>query len=233
MRIVSWNVAHQTKRRRIPEGMLPAIAALAPDVLALNEYVDGPTRTSFVRGVVDLGLRHSVVPTRIGTNNQILIATKEAFEPGDLVGPDMPDGGGQANFCHVRFPATGLEVVGLRAPAYQDRRDLALYWERLLPIVRSVADRPILFIGDLNVDPDGKRVSPGKSGLTALRAEGWAVPVPEGPHSFKSGSRIDHAIVAPALRVAKAMYLPEHGGVVYCGGTGALSDHAPLVVDLQ
>ena len=46
IRIVSWNLGHQTHEWPIPLGFIDTVKALLPDVLVLNEYV--PAEEVFV-----------------------------------------------------------------------------------------------------------------------------------------------------------------------------------------
>jgi len=41
MRVASWNLCHQTRERPLNPIFHLAVRALVPDVLVLNEYVDG------------------------------------------------------------------------------------------------------------------------------------------------------------------------------------------------
>ena len=44
MKIVSWNLGHQTREAQIPAALVTSVEALAPDMLVLNEFVDGTSR---------------------------------------------------------------------------------------------------------------------------------------------------------------------------------------------
>jgi endonuclease/exonuclease/phosphatase family metal-dependent hydrolase len=106
------------------------------------------------------------------------------------------------------------------------------YWDALVPIIRGAADRRIVFLGDLNADPE-KPSQVGGQRLAQLRSEGWHIPTAVGAWSFKSGSRIDHALASAQLTMPSATYVAELDGLRLAGGEpGALSDHAALVVDL-
>lgn len=117
MKLIAWNLGHRTRERRIRPEFVDAIRTLAPDVLVLNEYVHGPSRATLIRDLAALGLE-SLVSDRQGTNNQVLIASRPIAERGDLVGPITIDGGGRSNFLHVHLPEHGLEIAGVRVPAY-------------------------------------------------------------------------------------------------------------------
>lgn len=126
-------------------------------------------------------------------------------------------------------------------PAYKRAAERTKYWQDFGRLAARVAEerRAIVFIGDLNADPGRMRTTGGRT-LAALRVEGWQVPDPSGPWSFRSlkhaaaerTSRIDHVIAWPQRRVSVARYVTATDGYVLAGCVGAISDHAALCVDL-
>jgi endonuclease/exonuclease/phosphatase family metal-dependent hydrolase len=237
MRLISWNLAHQCREDPIPPAFLEAVALLSPDVLSLNEYVHGDTRASFAENLNALGLRYLSVSQRLNGNNQVLVASRYPMTLGDLRGPPTSNMAGESNFLHVCFPTQGLEFVGLRAPSYSGAAQ-SDYWQALAGVIRGAAHRRIVFMGDLNTDPDRKRHRPARH-LREFAMEGWSVPSPAGEWSFISksgiGTRIDHAIAAPALTLSEASYITCIGSLTLAAPnrTGAVSDHAPLLLRLS
>lgn len=234
MRIVAWNLAHQTREAPLPPSLDGALAALKPDVLVFNEFVDGESRSTLRAGLAKLGLPHVRTSCRVGKHNQVLIASAGPLEEGELTGPEMPGGAGVSNFLHVRLPEQALEVVGLRAPAYESADELHEYWRKLAALVRTTSDRRIVWIGDLNADPE----APGSLGgqyLSELRQEGWNVPRPSGPWSFVKGTRIDHLLASRSVRVLSAEYVASMGGIAVASldKRTRVSDHAALVATLE
>jgi len=233
MRIVSWNLGHQTVERPLKAAFGRAVHALAPDTLVLNEYVDGPSRVAMKEDLARHGLACLAVSRRVGRNNQVLVASRFAFEVGALSGPAVTDAG-ISNFLHVRFRDQRLELVGVRVPAY-DSRERAEYWQCLSNLISETVDRPMMFVGDFNADPTNKRSAGGRA-MATLIAGGWQIPAAIGDWSYCSSraqTRIDHAIVAPELFTLSAEYCHSIGGVE-CAGTGAaLYDHAPLMVEIR
>lgn len=229
-RLLSWNLAHQTREAPIPATLLPALGHYSADVVVLNEYVDAGSRESLHEGLRDLGYSQIHTSLRVGRHNQVLIATKRSSAPAGMEGPDLPGGAGRSNFLHVRF-VEGWELVGLRAPMYNGEK-LVLYWEQLVSLIRSCGQRKVVWIGDLNADPESPRL-PGKC-LASLQADGWAIPRADGPWSFYRGSRIDHVVIPPSVAFRSAHYVTEARGQVLVGapGSGFISDHAALLVDL-
>ncbi len=230
MRLVAWNVAHAARECALRPGLLEAIASLKPDVLTLNEYVHGASRADFVAGLAELGLRHLLVSDPIPGHNQVLVASRQPITRGELTCPPVPDHHAASNFLH--FIVGDLEVVALRAPAYERRSDLRAYWEGLYATVDSVRDRRIVFVGDLNADPD-RNSHLGASYLRRLEAAGWRVPRPTGDWSCWTKadrrSRIDHLLASCSVPALDASYAHH---VLVGNVTGAVSDHAALVVEV-
>lgn len=239
MRVVAWNVMHRampknfderSKSRKVSTGFVQALAAFVADVVVLNEYVEHPKDDRIREVLVDLGYSSILAPARIRTNNQVLVAARQTISQRDLAGPITDDEGGNANFLHVHCGS--VQLVGLRVPIYKGRVRTR-YWSDLASIIRSAGDRPIIFVGDLNANPDIESPHPGHRTLRTLESDGWQVPRAEGQYSYRTGARLDHAVAARALTVRSARYVIEHEGQVLCGGKGAVSDHAPLLLEIQ
>lgn len=237
MRLVSWNLAHQCREEPIPPSFIEAVNHLNPDLTSLNEYVHGPTRVDLIKSLYDIGLRYVHVSMRLNGHNQVLVASRYPITIDQLKGPETMNHGGQANFLHVYIPAAKIEFVGLRAPSYNGIA-LADYWSKLKQIIQSCADRTIVFMGDFNTDPDHPRRTTAKH-LLQLRSQGWSLPSPEGSWSFISktgnGTRIDHAVLSPSIKVISAKYVTEAGSVTLAAPNrlAAISDHAALVLDIE
>jgi hypothetical protein len=161
VRIKSWNLGHQTQEREIKPLFDPAIDALRPDVLVLNEYVDGRSRDSMKAGLVRRGLRHIECSTRVGHHNQVLIASRYDFAA--CAPLPFSDPMAVSNSLRVHFPSMGVELVGLRTPAYKRAADRTQFWNELSQFIRSARTRPIVFIGDLNANPSMERRAGGKA----------------------------------------------------------------------
>ena len=101
-----------------------------------------------------------------------------------------------------------------------------------MPLLDSVRHRRMIVIGDLNADPDNPR-HVGTPFLTEAAAQGWQIPRPDGPWSFYRGSRIDHAVVSSQPRVLSARYITDLPGWTFGRGASFVSDHAPLVLEVD
>lgn len=239
MRIVAWNVAHaarpreidaHTKPRAIKPGFQAALESFDADVVILTEYVAHVVNDSVQRVLRDIDYKHFEIPTRISTKNQVLIAARTPLMRGELTGPKSGEDDSRTNFSHVR--CANLDIVGLRAPSYRPAAKRE-YWAELAAQIRESASRPIVFIGDLNADPEDPENTPGAVAMRALLGEGWQIPRPRGEYSYRTKTRIDHIIASPSIRVTRAEYVVTHGDHLLCGPKGAVSDHAPLVVEVQ
>jgi exonuclease III len=233
MRIVSWNLGHQTQERRLKSVFLPTIAALDPDALVLNEYVDGSRRAEMKAALRRQGLVFFQCSDRVGKHNQVLIASRTALGPGTVTADGLDDTA-RSNFLSVGMQETGIEIVGFRAPAYEARSDKVAFWSVMDRIIRDSSARPVIFIGDMNADPNDS-ASPGGVALAALRSSGWQLPRATGEWSFarkNARTRIDHAVVAPSVPVLAAAYCATIGEIQCAGPDSALYDHAPLTIDI-
>ena len=236
MRIVSWNLGHQTRALKLPATFVDAVKALEPDVLVLNEYVHSESPTKMFEDPLVLGFTRFSVSPHIPGQNQVLLASRSPHAIGDLTAPTTTPAA-TSNFLHVSV--SGIEVVGMRAPAYPKRPELEAYWKEMEQLIAGSISRRILFIGDMNCAPERPRM-PGGQVMNRLLKAGWAIPTPVGDWSYiskngDSSSRIDHAICGPHFPKATASYKTRIGDIVLAGSFAdkAISDHAALVLDLE
>ncbi|MCC2677369.1 MAG: hypothetical protein K0R58_4316, partial [Ramlibacter sp.] len=230
---VTWNLGHRTHEVPIRPEFYRAVELLRPDILVLNEFKDGPSRVDLRNMLCSLGLGEMLVSTSQVGHNQVLIASRSPIAPGDVLGPQSPDAHAATNFLHVHHPASGLNIVGMRAPAYTKGSDTAAYWRAIGSILHGAEQRRIVFAGDFNVDPLGQR-SRVFSLFSDLVARGWQLPRAAGAWSFASGSRIDHVLASPSVRIAHCEYIRELGGIVLASQDRSqrISDHAALVAEV-
>lgn len=245
MRLLAWNLGHQTRLKRIPDEFVGAVAALEPDVLLLNEYAhDDAVRRPFLEQLGALGLVHVVVsdherrpPSVPGgaprQNNQVLAASRLPIRRGDVRGPATADGGGVSNFLHITVAGVDVELIGVRVPAYEDAASRRSYWESFGELLDGLRARRIVLVGDLNADPRSKRDAGGRT-LGRLRESGWQLPEPEGAWSHVSGARIDHALATASAPPIAARYITEVNGRVLAGrGREFVSDHSGVIVEFS
>lgn len=223
--------------KRIPDHVLTVIDELSPDLVTLNEYVDGDERTPFKKGLREIGFPHISVSQKYKRQNQVLIASKTEHKRGDLR-PPLYDEAAISNFLHVIVPTFAIEVVGLRAPAYKRTQDQKIYWSDLLAIFKSVAARRIVFVGDFNCNPVNSN-TPGARSLNQLCKEGWELPIPSGPWSYiscngRKRSALDYALCSPAVENLSGTYISAVGSCLVAGTKeqNPISDHAVLMSEI-
>jgi hypothetical protein len=233
MLTLAWNLAHQVKVRPIPDDFVEIILATGAETVLFNEYVDDPCREPFKTAMREAGFRHQAVSATPARHNQIFAASKHAFAVGDLRPPQF-DGSAISNFLHLKFTDFPVEMVGLRAPAYEKAADRKAYWAELGQIMESARDRAILFAGDINFDPFMKAKQDAAAQVPFPFARGYQVPNPKGAWSYLAhsgkGYKIDHVIHTPGVVVTGAEYL-THIGDRHLAGVKAntpISDHAAL-----
>jgi len=239
MKIVSWNLNHRTLEKPIPEMVGIALGSLGADVIILNEFVDGPSRLHFKQQLNDIGYSDITVSDKFPKQNQVLMASRTPQRSGDLSPPDLTVAA-TGNFLHRKLPDLGIEIVGVRPPAYKLKSEQEQYWEQLSAIISEAKGRCILFAGDLNADPDNSKYVGGKV-LDTLRSDGnWVIPYPEGEWSYissdgKRSSRIDHAVCSTQLKTLQAQYIYEINDLILAGpkDVDPISDHAVLMVSLS
>ena len=217
--------------------MTEAIVSLGPDVIVLTEYVHGPSRNVFLARLAHHGFCNWLVsecrPTR---EPRADCGALRQLNPGPFgrrrSRPSVP-----SNALHVRSPDEGLEILGLRVPDYSRYPKIKrACWDWIIETAASVKDRPFVIIGDFNTDP---RYPPSKCGdrIRRLVDDGWHLASPPDGSSFwtlnGNAVRIDHAFVSRLLHVEGASYVTKFDRHVFAGKeSGALSDHAALLVDI-
>jgi len=236
VRIVAWNINHRIREKVIPDQMTEAIVSLGPDVIVLTEYVHGPSRNVFLATLAQRGFCNSLVSECRPRENHVLIAARTPVELGPIrapeIAPSVP-----SNALHVRLPDEGVEILGLRVPAYSRYPKIKrACWDWIIATAASVKDRPFVIIGDFNTDP---KYPPSRFGdrIKRLVDDGWQLASPPDGSSYwtLNGDAvcIDHAFVSRVLHVYGASYVTKFDRHVFAGKeSGAMSDHAALWIDI-
>jgi endonuclease/exonuclease/phosphatase family metal-dependent hydrolase len=235
MKILAWNVNHRTQRKPVPRGVIEVIAALAPDLVVLTEYVPSATHETVVEALGGLGLTETRLSVRAGKSNRVLVASRWRLMDGEIQAPEIhtcvP-----SNALHVCLPERGIEVLGMRVPDFSPQPAIRrACWDWLVQTAWDVASRPFVIIGDMNVDPKYPRARCGDR-LAHIVDAGFTHASPPDGASFWTpsghGVRIDHAFVSKHFSVTSAEYVTEAAGHLLVGRRDALSDHAALVVEI-
>ncbi|MES2842383.1 MAG: endonuclease/exonuclease/phosphatase family protein [Pseudomonadota bacterium] len=235
MRLVTWNVNHRAKARKIPAWIVAAIEQREPDLLVLTEYVEGLEHQDFSSALADIGLAHVACSTRVSGHNQILIAARLPLLPGQVFAPALHDAV-PPNFLHVTLPDIGVDCFGVRIPVGSgfDHLKRSL-WEWLLDTAASKVDARALLTGDLNTHPGDSHARCGDC-LASLQELGWRSGSPVRGASFggPEGSRkIDHLYVTSSLTVSNSVYDWEWTNAENGWDKVGLPDHAMIVADLS
>ena len=235
MRILGWNVGHQTRRKPIPVMAGQALVSLEPDVVVLTEYVADESHGDFLRTLRDAGLTLIEPSPYVRGQNQVLIASRWGCEVGSSIPPRL-SAATAPNRLHLRLPTPGFDLIGLRVPMFKVSRLRKDYWDWLEGAVLAMGSRPTVLIGDLNADP-GRARRVGGAHLGRLSAQGWRVATPAAGWSFvgKTGrtSRLDHAILSHHFhKDSESRYIAERSGFRFAG-VREYSDHAVLCVDVS
>ena len=232
LRVLTWNI-RQGGGTRLP----PIAAALAQheaDVLVISEYRGGKSGERLRAALAAIGYPHATASTPPAGGNGILIAARQPFDDGGSVTEAVPD---PCRMVRAYFGA--LRIYGIYMPNLVKK---VPYWEAL---IAALAAEPLqaeaLAIGDFNtcrayVDEPGA-IDICAHYMDAVEAIGfcdlWRRRYPEiREFSWYStrgnGFRIDHAFLSPALAGRAGPIRCSHED--RCVG---LSDHAPLVLDLE
>lgn len=254
MRIATWNLDHRAGKGRMtpPNLLTQALRELAVDVVVLTEFV--PRRSpGFETAINATGLVFAEHSELKGSGNNVLIASRFPLEAGRSTPPDFGDQDAQTNVLHVRLPDPGIDILGLRIPAYAPRHE---NWRRMWDWIEGSAERlrngPALILGDFNVDPDASRGSQKWQCPARMRAmeKDWQRAPASGASYWSVGKgttgqplirprQLDHAFVSRHLRVREAFYQTATASCVLVDPTkprsreAALSDHAALIVDVD
>lgn len=268
MRIIAWNVAHQeagrkkygdaiSKRLLVPaERLVKALVDLEADLVFLSEYRRSESQQRDEDTQLALAgyrvARTMVIPRespadRRKRDNQTLVAARQT-EPIRIV-PSAADNAPEYaldNYCHV--VRCGLEVVGLRLPAYEGRRDEVrrqndAHWKWLNRTLRPLVGGHSIVLGNVNRDPDSSEQS---EFFTRMQDAGWRTKRPVGhPWSYRNrslrkddqehrGTRIDHAFFGQAFELAEVQveYFAATRNDELTGSVTAISNHAAIGVDV-
>lgn len=254
MRIVTWNI--NGLRAATKKGLDAWVTTFAPDILALQEVRATPAQLPKA-WTVPAGLSAEWHPAeRLGYAGVAVWTKGPAERLG--VGLDAPDPEGRV----LRVRAGGVQVISTYLPSggSGDLRQAAkdAFMGRFLPWSSAYAasHEPVVIVGDLNIahgprDVANWRTAQRMSGylpherlwFDELLAAGWvdvvrqrAGPI-QGPYTWWSnfgkakaedrGWRIDYVLANPAAAArVRDVRVDREAGL-------AISDHAPIIVDLD
>lgn len=236
MRILAWNINHRTRKKAVPAAIPAGILSLNPDAVVLTEYVEGPDHNSFCATLGASGLSTLFKTPALGRHNQVLFASRSRANLGTFAPPSTL-GHAASNCIHVQLATPVLDLIGLRVPMYKRVTEIRSCWDWFGAAIEPLLASATVIIGDFNADPR-RAIGPACERMRRLVAAGWQLPDPVGLWSYISAkgqtSRLDHALVSPAVTMVRAKYIVAANGFDFAGpGPGYLSDHAPLVLDVK
>lgn len=124
MLIATWNLNHRCGRTQFRPEAVKAIAAVRADVVVLIEYYPKRHHGTFCANLSDAGWPYLLTFSEIDGEiaNRVLIASRLPIEPLAIALPTF-DRQFPPNILSVMIPAARLRLVGLRIPAYIDKKD--------------------------------------------------------------------------------------------------------------
>ena len=205
--------------------ILATIRDLSPDIVTLNEFVDGPSRLDFLSDLKTNGFKYQIITAKIAVHNQVLVAAKSDLEMIPISG-QVPLPQVASNLIFVR--CEGLIICSVRVPAFKVKAQKVSAWEFLIEELK--VKKPDLVVGDLNIDA-------AESPLiwSALKQIGLnRIPSERATYFGLRGTprRLDHALVRDDL-IADLAVVDEVGGRRLVGhAVTHASDHAAILASL-
>jgi exonuclease III len=231
VRLLAWNIRQGGGSRlgRIADALRHHNA----DVVVLSEYRGGDSATRLAAALDMLGYRHMTTLAPPPRRNGVLIAARCAFREHGAVARDLPEPYRMVKVEFAAFELSGIYMPNLLAKVP--------YWEALVAALLPRSGEQALAIGDFNtcrpyLDEAGA-IDATAHYMDSLEQIGfcdlWRRRYPAGrEYSWFStkgnGFRIDHAFLSPGLaaRVGAIGYSHDER-------TARLSDHSPLILDLE
>lgn len=229
MRLVTWNVGHQTKRRTLPKAVAAGLVELRPDVIVLTEYVYDDGHSGFLAALSEAKLKHWRVSAYVPGQNQVLVISKHALSEGAVRCNARLSNATAPNWLHVR--TDGVDVVGFRRPMFKGvPQGVARYWDWFNGAIKPLAPGSAVILGDFNADA-------GSAVLRGPVREGWRLVTPGSGWSFKGKtgreSAIDHAFVSPNAGIGDARYVVDSPFCSFAGADDSYSDHAVFCCEVS
>jgi exodeoxyribonuclease III len=232
LRVLAWNI-RQGGGTRLPR-IATALAAHDADILVISEYRGGDSAERLRVALAALGYHYTTAAIPPPGGNGVLIAARHSFDDGGPVNDAVPE-----PYRMVRAHFGALSLYGIYMPNLLKK---VPYWEALIAAVAAESlHAQAVAIGDFNtcrafVDEPGA-IDACAHYMDAVEAIGccdlWRRRYPDGREfswysTRGNGFRIDHAFLSPALaaRAGEIRYSHEER-------LSGLSDHSPLVVDLD
>jgi exonuclease III len=202
--------------------------------VVLSEFRGGAAGGRLRAALAELGYRHATAATPPAGRNGVLVAAREPFDDGGPMAEAVPE-----PWRIVRAYFGALTVHGVYMPNLLAK---VPYWQHLLGALAAESPAAeVLAIGDFNtcrayVDEPGA-IDATAHFLDKVEAIGfcdvWRRRNPDGREfswysTRGNGFRIDHAFLSRALAATAGAVHYSHDERL-----AGISDHSPLLVDLQ
>lgn len=236
MLLCSWNLRHGAARNS--DAVLAGLLAYRPDVAVLTEYRRTPS-TAIRTGLVRDG--YTVLDdTALEKQNSVCLAVRHPVQRVPRSASDLLDN----HWIEAELAGVGLRVAGVYLPT---RGKVGLeakrrFWRAVHEVAAECTKLPMIMLGDWNtgdnpLDSASQRDFSCVTEYRQMKALGfcevWREHNPTETEytwysSKKSGRRLDHAFVSPAL-------LPHVEEVRYSHREreAGLSDHSVMLVRLD
>ena len=212
MKIVSWNVNHTASHRPIHPMLARCLAALSPDVVVLNEFVDFPTykdrgdRDEFYKDMEEAGYSGKLISggnhiKRQFYDNQVLVLSKSTIQTGNVPSPKMDNRDMEreehspaTNYINVAIQKFNIDIIAFRVPYFikKQANSFLSYWDAFLYNISDIETGRMLFLGDFNVDIFGVNGSGSRdwrkkvqAKIEAMKTKGWHYHKPKGDFSYR------------------------------------------------
>jgi len=235
MKILSWNILHGGGKRA--PYILDAIEKEVPDIVTLQEFRHGSSKTVLLEGLANMGLDEQYAPeTNSARDNSVIIASKYNFQATIFPKGYEPP----ARAIRAFFP--DLAELNLIAAHLPQKTKQPPYLHALIDLDKDFLKENSLIIGDLNCgipfeDSESKSFEHTFLFQQLLRdgwVDAWRSRNKE-KREFtwistkqKNGFRYDHALASKSLNRAVTKIRYDHK--VRLEG---LSDHSMLIIELN
>ncbi|MGD9795826.1 MAG: endonuclease/exonuclease/phosphatase family protein [Acidimicrobiia bacterium] len=243
-RVLFWNIRMGGTDKQL---IADAIEDMNPDLVILAEVRQPNSRGDLPAVLRARGWRWQATHSRALPTYTLLAASRDPFESRWLEGPAIMDG----RLLQIDLPMLPFSIFAAHVPENGRDKSHKAMWEAMFACA-DAHDRPVMIVGDLNtgahaLDEEGGCVCRGTKAAWPWPA--WRDLFRESHGDVRrssllwhtgDGFRIDHAIGRSDLNALmhRIDYIDRVGGrPTWKGaeleGERALSDHAPLVMDIR
>jgi exodeoxyribonuclease III len=243
--VTAWNIRQGGGDRA--SRIVRSLVELDTDVAILSEW-RATSPNDLISHLRNAGYVHCLEqPDPDGGYAAVLVASRVAISPG---GNSYDDHGDGHRFVEFRITDTDHLIAGVLIPGHEpanDRKHVGSGEYLVEEWAPTVSGSPALLCGDFNTglhyrDELGATFECAEQ-LAALYDAGWRdawlernrqsrPPATWFSPGYDNPFRLDHALLSPASKRARAVDYPSSIGGHQVLGTDGLSDHVPVVITL-